>query len=62
MLAQFKDEQYGKIGSAIRNKLDKGLEAFKPGTLTHKARLGQGLTQEQLCRKMLDKQSLHFKS
>lgn len=32
MLAQFKDEQYGKIGSAIHNKLDKGLEAFKPGT------------------------------
>mgnify|MGYP001793360440 CR=1 FL=1 len=50
-LAQFKDEHYGKVGTAKRDKLDKGFEAFKLGALIQEARLEQGLTQEQLADK-----------
>lgn len=50
-LAEFKDEQYGKIGSAKRDKLDNGFEAFKLGALIQEARLKKGLTQEQLADK-----------
>lgn len=50
-LAEFKDEQYGKIGSAKRDKLDIGFEAFKLGALIQEARLKKGLTQEQLADK-----------
>ena len=50
-LAEFKNKHYGKIGSAKRDKLDKGFEAFKLGALIHEARLEQGLTQEQLADK-----------
>jgi ribosome-binding protein aMBF1 (putative translation factor) len=50
-LAEFKDEQYGKIGTPNRNKLEKGFEVFKLGALIHDARIGQGLTQEQLADK-----------
>ena len=48
---EFKDEHYGKLGSAKRDKLEKGFEAFKLGALIHEARLEQGLTQEQLADK-----------
>ena len=50
-LSEFKDKHYGKIGCNKRDKLDKGFEAFKLGALIHEARLGQGLTQEQLADK-----------
>lgn len=50
-LAEFKDEQYGKIGTAKRDKLEAGFEAFKLGALIQQARIEQGLTQEQLANK-----------
>jgi ribosome-binding protein aMBF1 (putative translation factor) len=50
-LAEFTDEQYVKPGTAKRDKLDKGFEAFKLGALILEARLEQGLTQEQLAQK-----------
>ncbi len=47
-LSQFKDEQYGKRGTEKREKLEKGYELFKLGTLIHEARIEKGLTQEEL--------------
>ena len=47
-LAQFKDEHYGKVGTAKRDKLDKGFEAFKLGVLIQEMREKNNLTQEQL--------------
>ena len=47
-LEQFKDEHYGKSGTAKRDKLDKGFETFRLGAFIHEARLEQGLTQEEL--------------
>ena len=51
ILAEFKNEHYGKVGTNKRDKLDKGFEAFKLGALIQEARLEQGLTQEQLANK-----------
>ena len=50
-LAEFKEQHYGKIGTAKRDKLEKGFEAFKLGALIQEARLEQGLIQEQLANK-----------
>jgi ribosome-binding protein aMBF1 (putative translation factor) len=50
-LAQLIDEQYGKKGTAKRDKFDKGYENFKLGAMIHNARLEKGLTQEQLAEK-----------
>jgi DNA-binding XRE family transcriptional regulator len=50
-LDQFVDEQYGKIGNAKRDKLEKGYEAFKLGVLIQQARIEKGLTQEELAKK-----------
>jgi len=50
-LDQFVDEQYGKKGTAKRDKMEKGYEAFKLGVLIQQARLEKGLTQEQLAAK-----------
>ncbi len=50
-LAAFKDEQYGKVGTAKRDELEAGFEQFKLGALIHEARLEKGLTQEQLAEK-----------
>ena len=47
-LDQFVDEQFGKKGTAKRDKLDKGYESFKLGILIQQARLEKGLTQEEL--------------
>ncbi len=41
-LAQFKDEQYGKRGTAKRDKLEDGYQTFKIGALIHEARLEKG--------------------
>jgi HTH-type transcriptional regulator / antitoxin HipB len=50
-LEQFKEKHYGNKGAAKRNKLDRGYEQFKMGTLIHEARIEKGLTQEQLAEK-----------
>ena len=50
-LEQFKDEQYGKIGTSQRDELEAGYEVFKIGGLIHAARLEKGMTQEELAMK-----------
>jgi HTH-type transcriptional regulator / antitoxin HipB len=50
-LDQFVDEQYGKKGTAKRDKFEKGFETFKLGYLIQQARLKKGLTQEELAEK-----------
>ena len=50
-LAQFKDEHYGKTGTAKRDRLEAGYETFKIGALLQEARLEKGLTQDQLAEK-----------
>ncbi len=50
-LRHFIDEQYGKRGTATREKFEKGYEEFKLGVLIQQARLEKGLTQEQLAEK-----------
>jgi ribosome-binding protein aMBF1 (putative translation factor) len=51
-LDQFKDEHYGKSGTAKRDQLEAGYENFKIGALIHEARLEKGLTQEELAQKV----------
>lgn len=50
-LEEFKDKNYGKKGTTKRDELDAGYESFKIGALLHDARLGKGLTQEELAMK-----------
>ena len=50
-LARLIDEQYGKKGTAKRDKFDRGYQTFKLGVMIHEARLEKGLTQEQLAEK-----------
>lgn len=50
-LALLIEEQYGKKGTAKRDKFDKGYESFKLGAMIQEARLEKGLTQEQLAEK-----------
>jgi len=45
------DTQYGKRGSAKREKYEEGFEAFKLGVMIQELRKGQGMTQEQLAEK-----------
>lgn len=45
------DNQYGKRGTAEREKFEEGFEAFKLGVMLQELRKGQGLTQEQLAEK-----------
>ncbi len=51
-LEQFKDNHYGKRGTAKRDKLEAGYENFKIGALLYEARLEKGLTQEELADKV----------
>ena len=51
-LEQFKDKNYGKIGTKKRDELEAGYENFKLGALIHEARLKKGLTQEELANKV----------
>ena len=51
-LDQFKDEQYGKKGTAKRDELESGYENFRIGALIHDARIEKGLTQEELAAKV----------
>ena len=50
-LEQFKDEQYGKLGTVKREKLEKGYDSFRIGALIQEARLEKGMTQEELAEK-----------
>jgi len=50
-LEEFKDKYYGKKGTPKRDKLEKGYNEFKLGSLILDARLEKGLTQEQLADK-----------
>lgn len=45
------DEQFGKRGSAKREKFEQEFEAFRLGVMLQELRKGQGLTQEQLAEK-----------
>lgn len=51
-LDRFKDEHYGKSGTAKRDEFEAGYESFKIGALIHEARLKRGLTQVQLAEKV----------
>jgi DNA-binding XRE family transcriptional regulator len=42
------DDQYGKPGTAIREKYEEEFESFKLGAMLQELRKAQGLTQEQL--------------
>lgn len=45
------DQQYGKRGTAKREKFEEGYEAFKLGVMIYELRKERGLTQEQLAEK-----------
>ena len=47
-LDQFIDEEIGKKGTEIRDKIESGYEVFKLGVLIQQARQEKGMTQEQL--------------
>lgn len=49
--AEHLDQQYGKKGTAKRDKFEAGFEAFKLGVMIQELRKEQGLTQEQLAEK-----------
>jgi len=51
-LEEFKEKNYGKIGSKERDELEAGYENFKIGALIHDARIKKGMTQEQLAEKV----------
>jgi ribosome-binding protein aMBF1 (putative translation factor) len=50
-LEQFKNEQYGKLGTIKRDKLEKGYDSFRIGALIQEARIEKGMTQEELAAK-----------
>jgi DNA-binding XRE family transcriptional regulator len=53
-LTSFKDhldQQYGKKGTANREKYEEGFEAFKLGVMIQQLRKDSGMTQEQLAEK-----------
>ena len=51
-LEQFKEEHYGKRGTAKRDELEEGYENFQIGALIHEARIEKGLTQEELAERI----------
>jgi DNA-binding XRE family transcriptional regulator len=51
-LEQFKEKNYGTNGTPKREKLEAGYQNFKLGALLQEARLGAGLTQEELAEKV----------
>ena len=51
-LEQFKEKNYGIKGTQKREKLEAGYQNFKLGALLQEARLGAGLTQEELAEKV----------
>jgi len=51
-LEEFKEKNYGKIGTEARDELEAGYEAFKVGVLIYNTRIEMGMTQEQLAEKV----------
>lgn len=51
-LEEFKDKNYGKLGTKERDELEADYEAFKIGALIHDTRIKMGMTQEQLAEKV----------
>jgi DNA-binding XRE family transcriptional regulator len=51
-LEEFKEKNYGKLGTIERDELEAGYENFKIGALIHDARVELGMTQEQLAEKV----------
>jgi len=51
-LEEFKEKNYGKIGSKERDELEAGYKHFKIGALIHDTRIELGMTQEQLAQKV----------
>ncbi|MBS1644595.1 MAG: helix-turn-helix transcriptional regulator [Bacteroidetes bacterium] len=47
-LEDFKEKNYGKLGTKKRDELEAGYESFKIGVMLQQARLEKGLTQEEL--------------
>jgi DNA-binding XRE family transcriptional regulator len=45
------DREYGKVGTATRDKYEQEFEAFKLGVMLQEMRKQQKLTQEQLAKK-----------
>jgi ribosome-binding protein aMBF1 (putative translation factor) len=50
-LSEFKEKHYGKRGTAGREKLEEGYNAFRVGALIQEARMERGLTQQELADK-----------
>ena len=50
-LEEFKEKNYGKLGTKERDELEAGYENFKIGALIHDKRIELGMTQEQLAKK-----------
>ncbi len=51
-LEEFKEKNYGKIGTKERDELESGYETFKIGALIHETRVEMGMTQKQLAEKV----------
>jgi DNA-binding XRE family transcriptional regulator len=51
-LEEFKEKNYGKRGTKMRDELEAGYESFKLGALIQDTRLEMGMTQEQLAEKV----------
>lgn len=51
-LEEFKDKNYGKLGTKEREILEAGYENFKIGALIQDTRLEMGMTQQQLAEKV----------
>ncbi len=54
------DNEYGKVGTARRNKYEQGFEAFKLGVMLQEMRKKNNLTQEAISRKMRHHQNLYL--
>jgi DNA-binding XRE family transcriptional regulator len=51
-LEEFKDKNYGKRGTKMRDELEAGYDLFKIGALIHDTRIELGMTQEELADKV----------
>lgn len=51
-LEEFKEKNYGKLGTKERDELEGGYETFKIGALIRDTRLEMGMTQDQLAEKV----------
>ena len=51
-LEEFKEKNFGKLGTTERDELEDGYDSFKIGALIHETRLKLGMTQEELAEKV----------